>query len=58
MRGCCSMRGSYLYALNPKTGELIRDFGDRGRADLRRQTREKRAVLLVDRSDRRAAMSS
>ena len=34
------IRGSYLYALNPKTGELIRDFGNRGRTDLRRQTRE------------------
>ena len=34
------VRGSYLYALNPKTGELIRDFGDKGRTDLRRATRE------------------
>src|SRR5262245_24548549 len=30
-----SVRPPYLFAINPKTGELIRSFGDRGRVDLR-----------------------
>ena len=35
------VRGSYLYALSAKTGAILRDFGDNGRTDLRRATREK-----------------
>lgn len=34
------VRGSYLYALNAKTGEPVREFGIKGRTDLRRETRE------------------
>lgn len=34
------VRGNYLYAVNAKTGKLLRDFGERGRVDLRRNTRD------------------
>src|ERR1043165_7622952 len=30
-----SVRGEYLYALDPKTGQLIRSFGENGRVGLR-----------------------
>jgi glucose dehydrogenase len=33
-----SIKGSFLYALDAKTGSLIRSFGDRGRVSLRRGT--------------------
>jgi glucose dehydrogenase/mono/diheme cytochrome c family protein len=34
------VRGSYLYALNAKTGDPIRAFGENGRTNLRRETPE------------------
>jgi quinoprotein glucose dehydrogenase len=30
-----AVRGEYLYALDPRTGDMIRDFGDQGRVGLR-----------------------